>query len=261
MIGDPVRHSLSPAIHNAAFAALGLDWRFLAFPVVGGRGGDALNAMRVLGIDGYSVTMPHKAAVAANVDRLMPAAEALGSVNCVRREGSLLLGDSTDGIGFVRSLEAELQRSIADATIGVIGAGGAARSIVDALARAGAARIVIVNRSPERAAQAASLADVAEVGDQGALVDLDIIVNTTSVGMAGGPAPGSSPVDSSLIRPGHVVADIVYQPRVTALLSEAAVRGATTVGGVGMLVHQAAVAFEWWTGEPAPLAAMADAAN
>jgi len=189
----------------------------------------------------------------------MPAAEALSSVNCVRREGSLLVGDSTDGIGFVRALESELERSIADATIGVVGAGGAARSIVDALARAGAARVVIVNRSPEPAARAADLAAVAEVGDRSDLPGLDMIVNTTSVGMAGGPAPDTSPVDAELLRPEHIVADIVYQPRMTALLSLAASRGATTVGGVGMLVHQAAVAFEWWTGEPAPLGAMAEA--
>ena len=257
VIGDPVRHSLSPAIHNAGFTALGLDWRFLALPVAKGRGVDALDAMRVLGIDGYSVTMPHKAAIADGVDRLMPAARALSSVNCVRREGSQLIGDSTDGLGFVRALEAQLDRSIVDATIGIIGAGGAARSIVDAVARNGVARIVVVNRSPERAAEAAALAPVAEVGRPADLSPLDIIVNTTSVGMLGGPAPDQSPIDPELLRPEHVVADIVYQPRMTRLLAEAAARGATIAGGVGMLVHQAAAAFEWWTGRPAPLEAMA----
>lgn len=256
VIGDPVRHSLSPRIHNAAYEATGLDWRFLAFPVAAGDAGGALDAMRALSIEGLSVTMPHKEAVAERVDELMPAAAALASVNCVRREGSRLIGDSTDGIGFVRSLEADLGRSIADASVAIVGAGGAARSIVDAVARAGAARIVVVNRTASAAERAASLAPIATVGSAADVADVDIVVNTTSVGMAGGPAPESSPIAIDLLRPAHVVADIVYQPKETPLLAAASAIGAETVGGLGMLVQQAAVAFEWWTGLRAPVEAM-----
>ena len=151
VIGDPVRHSLSPAIHNAGFAALGLDWRFLALPVAEGRGADALEAMRVLGIDGYSVTMPHKSSVAAGVDRLMPAAEALQSVNCVRREGSHLIGDSTDGIGFVRSLEGQLDRSIAGATRGDDGEGEPRVPACSSRATAGNSSSISSQRSGWRA--------------------------------------------------------------------------------------------------------------
>lgn len=256
VIGDPVRHSLSPQIHNAAFAALGLDWCFLAMPVARGEAPAALAAMRTLGIDGCSVTMPHKEAVANGVDRLQPSARALGSVNCVRRDGSTLIGDSTDGIGFVRALESELERSVDGADVAVLGAGGAARSIVDALARSGVERVTIVNRSTQGAERAAELAAVAVVGRPADASSADIVVNTTPVGMAGGPDPLGCPIDPDLLRPDQIVADIVYQPRLTPLLAAAEARGATTVGGLGMLIHQAAVAFEWWTGRPAPIDAM-----
>lgn len=258
VIGDPVRHSLSPQIHNAAYNALGLDWRYLAFPIAAGNAAAALDAMRTLSIEGLSVTMPHKEDVARLVDELMPAAAALASVNCVRREGARLIGDSTDGIGFVRALTSEIDQSLNGATIGVVGAGGAARSIVDAVARAGASRIVVVNRSRENADRAAALAANAEVGAVDDLRSVDIIVNTTSVGMEGGPDPSGSAVDPSHLRAEHIVCDIVYQPRQTALLAAAEDVGATVVGGVGMLVHQAAVAFEWWTGQNAPIEPMFD---
>lgn len=256
VIGDPVRHSRSPQIHNAAYGALGLDWRFLATPVPAGKAPEAMAALVALGIEGCSVTMPHKEAVASLVDRLTPAAAALGSVNCVRRDGSDLIGDSTDGIGFVRALEADVGRSLSGATVGVIGAGGAARSIVDALGRSGVDRITICNRSAAPAARAAELCDVAHVGVPADMARVDIIVNTTSVGMAGGPAPDASPLDPSLLRADQIVADIVYEPRRTRFLADADAVGARTVGGLGMLVHQAAVAFEWWTGAPAPVPVM-----
>lgn len=256
VIGDPVRHSLSPQIHNAAFAALGLDWCFLAMPVPRGEAQAALAAIRTLGIDGCSVTMPHKEAVADGVDELEPSARALGSVNCVRRDGPRLIGDSTDGIGFVRALESELDRSIEGANVTVLGAGGAARSIIDALGRAGVERIAVANRSRPGAERAADLSSVAVVGDATDASTADLVVNTTPVGMAGGPDPDGCPIDPDLLRPNQIVADIVYQPRRTAFLGAAEARGATTIGGLGMLIHQAAVAFEWWTGRAAPIAVM-----
>lgn len=260
VIGDPVRHSRSPQIHNAAFAALDLDWIYLALPVAAERGADAVEAMRTMGIEGLSVTMPHKQAVARAVDRRTGAVDLLGACNCVFRDGPFLVGDNTDGPGFVRSL-ADVGVDPGGAVVAVVGGGGAARSIIDALARAGAERVVVVNRDPGRARSAASLRSCAEVGTADDLASVDIIVNATSVGMTGGPASGSVPIPLDLIMARHVVADIVYQPEMTPLLAAASDRGATIVGGLGMLVHQAAIAFELWTGEPAPLEVMTAAAR
>lgn len=245
VIGSPVRHSLSPALHNAAFAQLGLDWVYVALHVDAGRAGDAMRAMRVLGLGGLSVTMPHKEDVAAAVDSLDPAAAALRSVNTVvpQPDGSLR-GYSTDGAGFVASLEAAGE-SVAGRSVVVLGAGGAARAIVDALARSGAARIAVVNRTATSAEAAASLAGaVGAVGAAGEVRDADLVVNATSVGM------GSSdlPCDASLLHAGQVVADIVYHPRRTALLHAAAAVGARTVEGLGMLVHQAVLQQRLWHG-------------
>lgn len=262
VIGDPVRHSVSPAIHNAAFEAAGLDWRYLAFPVSAGRAGDAIAAMDVLGIEGLSVTMPHKADVFEALDHHTPAAAALGACNCVfRSDDGRLVGDNTDGDGFVAALHANSDRRIVGSNVVVLGAGGAARSIVDALGRAGAASIAVLNRTRTRADAVAELAAVAHVADFDALGDADIVVNATSIGMQGGPDPDRSPIPSELLRPQHLVADIVYSPQITPLLSEAMNVGADTLGGLPMLVHQAVAQFEHWTGVAAPLEAMTLAAT
>ncbi|HZX55924.1 MAG TPA: shikimate dehydrogenase [Ilumatobacteraceae bacterium] len=258
VIGSPVRHSLSPALHNAGFAATGVDWVYAAFEVEAGRAGGALDAMRVLGLGGLSVTMPHKEDVARLVDELDPAAAALCSVNTVVPIGDgRLRGYSTDGAGFVAALAGN-DVDLIDKTVCVLGAGGAARAIVDALSRAGAASIKVVNRSADRAEMAASLAaGIAVVGSQQDVADCDIVVNATSVGM------GSSemPCDASMLRRDQVVADIVYHPRTTALLEAARQVGARTVEGLAMLVHQAVVQQRLWTGaspDPAVLWAAAE---
>ena len=245
VIGSPVRHSLSPALHNAGFSATGVDWVYTAFEVAPGDAGAALDAMRVLGFGGLSVTMPHKEAVAALVDELDPAARALRSVNTVVPVGDGgLKGYSTDGAGFVASLVAD-GVEIRGRRVCVLGGGAAARAIVDALAREGASAITVVNRSAERAQAAAALAGaVGSVGGTSDVTDCDIVVNATSVGM------GSTemPCDAALLHGGHVVADIVYHPRRTAFLVAAERAGARTVEGLGMLVHQAALQQELWTG-------------
>ena len=186
VIGDPVRHSLSPAIHNAAFAACDLDWVFLACEVPEGRAPEALAGALALGIEGLSVTMPHKAAVAATVDDLSSAARLLGAVNCVARQGDRLVGHNTDGGGFTDALAAEAGWSPAGARCVVLGAGGAARAVALALAEAAAAEVAIVNRSPRNAVAAAALAGdrgrVAEVGEVGGF---DLVVNATPLGMRG----------------------------------------------------------------------------
>ncbi len=264
VIGDPVRHSLSPAIHNAGFEALDLDWAYVALPVSAGGGADALAAMATFGLEGLSVTMPLKDEIAAAVDVASDAVTALGACNCVVRDGDRLVGHNTDGDGFVQALTEESGESVDGKSIAVVGAGGAARAIIDALGRTGAASIVVVNRTLDRAERAAALASVATVAaaDQAveAIATCDVVVNATSVGM--GWVPGGSvgaadfPIPLEALRSGQVVADIVYQPLETPLLAEARARKLVTVGGVGMLVHQAAIAFEHWTGQPAPLDAM-----
>ena len=257
VIGSPVRHSLSPALHNAAFAAAGVPWVYVAFDVAAGEAHRALDAMRVLGIGGLSVTMPHKEQVAASVDELAPAAAALRSVNTVvRRADGLLEGHSTDGDGFVASLR-EAGVDPRDRRVVVVGAGAAGRAVVDALARAGAGAIDVVGRDPARAAVAAQLAGpVGRVADEAAIERADIVVNATSVGMGS----DELPFDATLLGARQVVADLVYHPLDTALLRAARKAGAAAVDGLGMLVHQAALQQGLWLGAVPDTAVMRAAA-
>ena len=257
VIGAPVRHSLSPAMHNAVFAETGLDWSFARFEVVPGGAKAAIDAMAVLGIGGYAVTMPHKQQAFECVDEVDPATRALGAVNTVvlRDDGSTY-GTSTDGNGFVDSLLAE-GVDVVDRRIVVIGAGGAARSIVDALGRAGAAEIAILNRTRSSAESASELADTARAGRVDDVADADVLVNATSVGMGS----DDLPVDADLLRPDLAVADIVYHPLETALLRAARAVGAPTVDGLGMLAHQAVLQQELWTGSRPDPAVLRNAAE
>lgn len=260
VIGDPVTHSLSPVLNNAAFEAAGLDWVYVAFPVPPGRGAAAVRSMATLGLAGLSVTMPHKQAAAEACSHLSPAARRLQSVNVVAlRPDGALYGDSCDGEGFMRSL-ADEGIEVGSSRAVVIGAGGAARAVALALQQAGA-HVTVAARRPEAAKQAAALTG-ADAGGLDGIESLvgrsELVVNATSLGMDG----ASTPFDPSWLGPGHTVADLVYSPRVTPLLAGAAERGARTVEGLGMLVHQAALAFTLWTGLEAPLEVMrATAAN
>lgn len=261
LIGSPVEHSLSPVIHQAAFDAAGADWSYVAFDVAPGDASAAIDAMRVLGIGGLSVTMPHKRAVAEAVDRLDPAAAALQSVNTVSWDGDQLVGSSTDGAGFVSSL-AEIGIDVAGARVAVIGAGGAARSVIDALGRAGAGAIAVINRSADPALLAAGLAAVARVGSVVDVTTADIVVNATSVGMGVPPgAAGDLPCAVELLRPEQVAVDLVYHPLRTAWLAAADAVGARAVDGLGMLIHQAALQQHRWTGRSADVAVMRSAAE
>jgi shikimate dehydrogenase len=262
VIGHPVRHSLSPVLHNAAFAAVGLDWVYLALDVAPGQAAAAVDGMRALGIDGLNVTMPHKADVAAAVDRLAPAAETLGAVNTVAREGTVLVGHNTDGEGFLRALAVDENVDVTGMRCVVVGAGGAARAVVLALAGAGAADVVVAARRPEAAELAAALAPgVARAGTAEEIDGADLVVNATPVGMDNvvGIDPGALPLDPARLGPGQVVVDLVYDPLVTPLVAAARERGAVAVNGVGMLLHQAAAAFRLWTNEEAPVGAMSAA--
>ncbi len=272
VIGSPVAHSLSPLLHRTAFAALGLGdtWRSFAFEVGPGAAAGALDDMRRAGVTGLSVTMPHKADVAALVDECSAPARRLAAVNCVVNQGGSLFGANTDGEGFVSSLVRGAGFDPAGRRCLVIGAGGAARAVVLALADAGAAAVAIVNRTPERAYRAAGLA-----GPAGSVVTLtdgsvaaavavaDLVVNATPVGMAGVAQPGSPEwlVPPVLLGQGQVAADLVYAPRPTPWLRDAAAAGATTLDGLGMLVHQAAAQLVLWTGMEPPVEAMWRAAE
>jgi shikimate dehydrogenase len=277
LIGSPVGHSLSPALHNAAFAATGLDLRYVAFDVPSGSVAAAIAAMRTLSLVGFSVTMPHKFEVARAVDRLTPQAEQLGSCNTIFRDPTdpgVLWGDSTDGDGFIGGLAGigsgatiEGMRAV------VIGAGGAGRAVVEALGRHGAADIVVVNRDRTKAESAARLAPTARVmelvladdrsarllSDSTAAVvsSADLVVNATSLGMR----PGDPlPVPVEILQPGQLVADLIYHPFRTELLQAAEERGCSTMNGLPMLINQAAIQFRHWTGIDAPLEVMHRAA-
>jgi len=255
VIGDPVRHSLSPTLHNAAFDALGIDARSLAFPVADGDAAAAVDAMRALGIRGLSVTMPHKEAALAAADRRAPQADALAAANCLINDDGVITAHNTDGDGLVRSLRIENDTDPSGARVVVLGAGGAARSVIEALGRVGAADVVVVNRTEARAERAAVLAGpVGRVGSIEAIVDADIVINATSVGMDGVSTP--SPVDA--FSASQTVVDLIYRPLLTPWLTAARDAGATAVNGVGMLLHQASIQLALWTGIDAPVDAMRD---
>jgi shikimate dehydrogenase len=261
VIGDPVAHSLSPAIHNAAFAAAGVDAVFVALPVRPDALGAAIAGVRALDLLGLSVTMPHKAAVLTHLDEVTPEARALDAVNCISRHGDRLVGTNTDGQGFVDALVARSVDLVGTRVL-VLGAGGAARAVVRALAHEDVAEIGIVNRSAERAEAAVLLggrdARIAEAADA---PDYDVIVNATSVGMGVPAGSAELPLDPGLLREGQVVVDLVYEPLETGLLAAARATGARAIDGIGMLVHQAAHAFTLWTGAPAPVSTMEEAAR
>ena len=271
VIGDPVRHSLSPTLLGAAFAETGLDWAYVALEVAEGAAVRALDGMAALGISGLSVTMPHKSAIAAAVDRCTEDAGALNAVNCVVVEDGELVGYNTDGGGFLDGLERDAGLDVAGRSVVVLGAGGAARAVVRALAGAGATEVVVANRTIEGAEVAALLAGEAgrplglstEGGNPALAEALDgaaLVVNATSVGMDG-IAVDAQPVDSTFVNFDAVAVDLIYHPVETVWMTALRERGVEVHGGLSMLVCQAARAFTLWTGVQAPVAAMDAAAR
>lgn len=254
VILHPAGHTRSPAMHNAAFAALGIDAIYLAFDVAPAGLAAALAGARALGVRQFAVSIPHKEAVIPHLDAIDATARRIGAVNTITRDGDRLLGANTDWLGVVRALERETELAGRDAI--VLGAGGAARAAVFGLLERGA-RVRVLNRTRARAEQVA-----AELGASGAgaLTDLaglgcDVLVNTTSVGLR----EDASPVAAEAIPKDAVVLDAVYDPMRTRLLRDAEARGARGVAGKWWLVHQAAAQFELWTGREAPIEAMAGA--
>jgi len=257
LIGDPVAHTRSPAILNAAFAAAGLNWVYLAFLVPKGKGADAVKAMRHLHLAGLTVTMPHKADAAWASDELTPDATTLGAANVLTLlERGTVRGSSTDGEGFVRSVRDE-GVDPAGTRVLVLGAGGAARAIVLALGNVGA-EVTVAARRTDAAESAAGMvrgAQSVRIGDAD-VGAYDIVVNATPVGMQGEPPV----IDVNRLNPSQLVVDTIYHPMETPLLAAVRARGVPCANGLGMLVHQAALAFEQWTGADAPLEVMRAAA-
>jgi shikimate dehydrogenase len=278
ILGFPIGHSRSPAMHNRAFEKLGIAAHYVPFAVAPESLPDAVRGVRALGIRGFNVTVPHKIAIMPWLDEIDAVARDVGAVNTVVREGGHLRGTNTDAEGLTRALR-EVGASLAGARATVLGAGGAARASVVGLARAGVAKIHVAARQPERADALvsdlrASLQNVTlDASDLGitslgsAFAQTDLLVQATSATLDGTPAAerftNGLPLD--LLPPSALVTDLVYKPLKTSLLRAAEARGLTTLDGLGMLLHQGALAFELWTGQSAPIdsmrAALSDASR
>lgn len=268
IIGWPVSHSLSPVLHNAAFAALGLDWIYVPFPVAPERLAEGVAGLKAVGVAGFSVTIPHKVAIIPLLDEVTPEARLIGAVNTVLAREGRLTGYNTDGIGLIAALAAKLSFDPAGKQILVLGAGGAARSAVVSLAGAGAFRVEIANRSLDAATALADFVSsslprtsfaakpLSILSDAGFLGDFDLVVNTTSVGMAGDCFPGLA---LNALKSGARIYDMVYAPAVTPLLAQARDLGIPCANGLGMLVAQGEAAFRIWTGVAPPEGCMESA--
>jgi shikimate dehydrogenase len=254
IIGWPVEHSLSPAMHNAAFAALGLNWTYVAFPVHPRRVDEAIAGLAAAGCAGLNATIPHKAAALRAASAATEAAAAIGAANTLVPDGDGgFRADNTDAEGFLRALDEQAPLGLDGADALVLGAGGAARAVVFAL-RSRGARVRVANRTPERAAGLGDPVPFERRALEAVAGRAALVVNATSLGLDGPEPPGELPLGS--LGPGQVVADVVYRPGGTPWLAAAAARGARTVDGLGMLLHQGAAAFAQWTGREPPLEAM-----
>jgi shikimate dehydrogenase len=263
-IGQPVAGNPTQYMMEKAFVAAGLDWRYLTLEVPPEKLADAVCGLRALGFKGANFTLPHKVAVIPLLDELSPAAEMMGAVNCVNRVGDKLVGENTDGKGFVQSL-----REFGELTgkrIVVLGAGGAARAIAVELGLSGVGEITIVNRSAIRGEELAALLRervkisaefVLWEGDYAIPAETDIVVNATSIGL--GDAAARVPIDTQSLRPELIVADVIFNPPQTWLLRTAAEHGCRTLDGLGMLVNQAVIGFRIWTGIEPDAAVMREA--
>jgi shikimate dehydrogenase len=266
VLGHPVRHSLSPDIHNAAFSHQGLDLMYLAFDVPPDRLGAALGGIRALGIRGANLTLPLKEAAVHLVDEIDPVAEQVGAVNTVVNDAGKLCGFNTDVVGFAAALRSVLPSGAHGARCLVLGAGGAARAVVAALVADGADAIWVYNRTPERAAALCALAsswggDACEAlpsaSRDEAARSADVIVNATSLGLPD--TVKDFAVDVDTLHGGQVLVDLVYGAGPTRLVEAARARGVVAIDGREMLVMQAASSYELWTGHKPPLDVMRSA--
>lgn len=263
LFGSPVKHSVSPMMHNLSFKALGLDYAYLAFEVGSGEVPQAIAALKAFRMRGANVTMPCKTAVVPLMDRLTPAAQMVDAVNTIINDEGVLTGHITDGEGYLRSLREE-GFEISGKKVVLLGAGGAATAICAQAALDGAAQITVFNRNEERARNMVSriegktncTLEVFPLNDREALkYSLDkseLLINATQVGMK--PMEGQSPIpDQSFLHRELFVSDVIYQPRETLLLQMAKETGCRTMNGLGMVLYQGAASFEKWTGKPMPV--------
>ena len=250
----PVGHTRSPAMHNAAFEALGLDATYLAFDVSEDQLGPAIAGARALGIRQLAVSIPHKLSVMQYLDEIDETARAIGAVNTVTRRGDRLVGDNTDWRGAMQAIEREGELAGAHAV--VLGAGGAARAVTYGLLQKGA-QVTILNRTQSKAESLASDLGAQHAGPLEALKTTphDILINTTSVGLQS----NESPIPAEALRKNTTVMDAVYAPPETRLLSDAKKAGARTIEGKWMLVYQAALQLELWSKQKAPIKVMSQA--
>lgn len=261
--GCPIEENPTGVMEEAAFAAKGLDYRYLTIRVEKGALKDAVAGVRAMNMRGINLTIPHKVEVLSYLDALSPAAELIGAVNTVVNDGGRLWGENTDGKGFLQSLQLA-GVSVTGRTVTLLGAGGAGRAIAVECALAGAKRVLILNGSPQRGEELAALlrektaADAAYLPWQGTASlpeGTDILVNATPIGLY--PKVNEKPdIDYNGITPEMIVTDVVFNDPNTLFLQEAARRGAQTIDGLGMLACQGALNFTLWTGEEAPLEVM-----
>ncbi|MEB2299895.1 shikimate dehydrogenase [Lysinibacillus xylanilyticus] len=252
VIGDPIEHSKSPAMHTAWFEDLSIDAAYIPVHVSSENLASAVAGLKTLGASGWNITIPHKTAIIPYLDELDELAEKMGAVNTVvRTKEGKLKGYNTDGVGFVRSLEEAVGKSHKDKPVLLIGAGGAARGIAFAMQQQGYTNLTIANRT---VANAKAIVDEMGIGNaislaeaEESLADFGILVQMTSAGLATGNF--SMPFSLERLVEGAIVADIVYNPLMTPFLKAAEEKGATVVTGLGMFVHQGAIAFEHWLGE------------
>ena len=267
VIGEPIEHTLSPLMHNAAFEALKIDYVFLAFRVKPAEVECAVNGMRALNIRGLNVTMPHKSSVIKHLDRVDLSAQIVNSVNTILNKENLLFGFNTDGVGAFKALK-ENGVELKGRKVLLLGAGGAARAIAYTIAKE-ADELAVLNRTVKQAQALAKLLEksfnkkistgsLSPSDIQSNLQDSDILINATSVGMK--PKAEESPVPPKLLRSNLAVMDIVYNPLETKLVKDAKAAGARVVSGVEMLIYQGAASFELWTGKSAPVEVMRQAA-
>jgi shikimate dehydrogenase len=259
VFGLPVAENPTQAMIEAAFAAMGLDWRYLTVEVRPEGLADAVRGARAMNWRGFNCTIPHKVAVISHLDRLSPAAEAIGAVNCVVHRDGQLVGDNTDGKGFLQSLAT--LRPVEGSRVVVLGAGGAARAIAVELALAGASRITVVNRSPDRGRVLAELVrqrtgvpaeHVVWEGDYHVPDATDLVVNATSIGLFPD-LDARVPLAIETLSPGMIVCDVIPNPPRTRLVRDAEARGCNVLDGLGMLVNQGVIGIRLWTGlDPDP---------
>lgn len=254
VIGDPIAHSLSPLMHTDAFRSLNLDHCYFPFHVTSNHLEEAVKGMKVLGIAGFNVTIPHKTNIIPLLDQIDPLAKAIGAVNTVVRENDSFVGYNSDGSGFIRSLKEEWKRELEKEKVLIIGAGGAAKAIFYSLVHDGVQAIDICNRTTERAKQLVescpypSETNILTMNEAEKTLDsYSLIVQTTSIGMS--PNMNETPLSIHNILPNTHVVDIIYNPFETALLKAAKEKGASTSNGLGMFIYQGAIAFEKWTGK------------